>query len=453
MADPEHMEILKQGVEAWNIWRNENPDIVPNLNEANLVGAYITGVNLSGASLVGADLERANFLEANFVGAYLLRANLREALLEGADLRGANLSGANLEGAILAGANLEGAYLLRANFEGANLLGASLEIANLEGVYLRGANLEHAIIKSTLFSSEESLKNLVFPLTKEQLAGCLFTEESKKQKSSGAESLESLEHILRSEMGILRDNMQGQLKKYEEERLDPKLIKDTVSEELQKTLKGNLTAVIGEESLKQAEEYSEREAEQNKKKRLRHDIEDQFNVMLEKIGGYALRAEKSTKNFFIGALAFAFSGLAVALWNFLIFYADFIPVLKESTTEPSFFVTIFHVPVSVPLIILLELFAFIMFRYYSKALERMRAYTDEVNTLQMIKTGFLSIVEYGKEEDITTAGRTLMTMERNRVIEGKGTRETLNGQDETQNLTKMLNMLTRLEPSFSKDGK
>lgn len=31
MANPEHVEILKQGVDVWNRWREENPEVVPDL--------------------------------------------------------------------------------------------------------------------------------------------------------------------------------------------------------------------------------------------------------------------------------------------------------------------------------------------------------------------------------------------------------------------------------------
>jgi hypothetical protein len=36
MANPEHLEILKQGVEVWNKWREDNPSIRPDLSEAHL---------------------------------------------------------------------------------------------------------------------------------------------------------------------------------------------------------------------------------------------------------------------------------------------------------------------------------------------------------------------------------------------------------------------------------
>lgn len=34
MANEGHVKILKQGVEAWNLWRRENPDVRPNLSRA-----------------------------------------------------------------------------------------------------------------------------------------------------------------------------------------------------------------------------------------------------------------------------------------------------------------------------------------------------------------------------------------------------------------------------------
>ena len=49
MANEEPLKILKQGVEAWNKWREKNPQITPDLSKANLYKADLTGANLNGA--------------------------------------------------------------------------------------------------------------------------------------------------------------------------------------------------------------------------------------------------------------------------------------------------------------------------------------------------------------------------------------------------------------------
>ncbi len=49
MANEEHLKILKQGVEAWNGWREKNPQITPDLSKADLYKADLTGANLNGA--------------------------------------------------------------------------------------------------------------------------------------------------------------------------------------------------------------------------------------------------------------------------------------------------------------------------------------------------------------------------------------------------------------------
>jgi uncharacterized protein YjbI with pentapeptide repeats len=55
MANEERLARLKQGVDAWNAWRDENPSIEPHLTEANL-----TEANLSRAFLTMADLREAH---------------------------------------------------------------------------------------------------------------------------------------------------------------------------------------------------------------------------------------------------------------------------------------------------------------------------------------------------------------------------------------------------------
>lgn len=47
MANREHLEILKQGVEAWNKWRQEHLEIQPNFIDADLNGAELSDFNLN----------------------------------------------------------------------------------------------------------------------------------------------------------------------------------------------------------------------------------------------------------------------------------------------------------------------------------------------------------------------------------------------------------------------
>ena len=111
MANERHLEILRQGAEAWNAWRRDNAGTRP-----DLCGADLRKVNLS----------RADLSQVNLIGAVLRDVDLREGQLSRADLRGAVLRGADLNAADLSGANLGGAHVNRANLGAANLNGTDL---------------------------------------------------------------------------------------------------------------------------------------------------------------------------------------------------------------------------------------------------------------------------------------------------------------------------------------
>ena len=81
MGKPAHMKELGNGVQSWNKWREQQPDVTP---------------DLSGQDLKGWDL-------AGF--------NLRDANLSEAKLKGANLSGADLGNTVIAGTKLMEAKL------------------------------------------------------------------------------------------------------------------------------------------------------------------------------------------------------------------------------------------------------------------------------------------------------------------------------------------------------
>ena len=144
MANPEHLAKLKEGVEAWNQWRKENPAIKADLSQAHLWKANLTQANLTGANLTQAILSEAHFREAN-----LTQANLRQADLSQAHLWCANLREADLSLAALNQANLWHSDLRQADLTKANLLGANLKQTDLTEANLLGANLSRADLIET----------------------------------------------------------------------------------------------------------------------------------------------------------------------------------------------------------------------------------------------------------------------------------------------------------------
>ena len=129
MANKEHVDLLKKSVKNWNSWRKQNPEIQPNLENADLRSCNLSGANLTGALLRGVNCQGANLSSASlkiiveclkgqnerlwgtssverevltdasyadFRGADLTKVNLKGVKLHHADLRESNLSGANL---------------------------------------------------------------------------------------------------------------------------------------------------------------------------------------------------------------------------------------------------------------------------------------------------------------------------------------------------------------------
>src|SRR5260370_1200829 len=115
MANQEHLEVLIQGIDVWNEWREQHPEIQPDLTRAKL----------SGADLNEANLRFANLSYANLSEAHLPKADLRDADLSFANLSFADFSGADLSRADLRGATLVGTKLTEATLTECRIYGIS----------------------------------------------------------------------------------------------------------------------------------------------------------------------------------------------------------------------------------------------------------------------------------------------------------------------------------------
>jgi uncharacterized protein YjbI with pentapeptide repeats len=133
MANEDHLKRAGYAVAVWNRWRDDHPDIVSDLTDADLSGGRYPNGKLHAANLAGADFRRSNMREAD-----LHESNLGNADLSKTDLRGANLAKTTLAGAELQKANLSGADFSDANLIGADLEKAQMDRANLTSAKLRG---------------------------------------------------------------------------------------------------------------------------------------------------------------------------------------------------------------------------------------------------------------------------------------------------------------------------
>jgi hypothetical protein len=69
MPKPEHLAKLREGVEAWNQWRRENPKIRPELSGADLTAATLILTNLEEANLTSCDVYGISIWNVRLKGA------------------------------------------------------------------------------------------------------------------------------------------------------------------------------------------------------------------------------------------------------------------------------------------------------------------------------------------------------------------------------------------------
>jgi hypothetical protein len=158
MADQEHINILKQGMEAWNRWRNEQTDILPDLSGADLSRLHLIGFDFTGANFTGAKLVDTNLYNAKLASVgKVFRGSIVKLIVDfvGANLTRASLGNNDLTQVDFTEANLEGA-----NLADSKLLDANLNKANLKGTFLYRTNFNEARLTETSFDNARMMKTI-----------------------------------------------------------------------------------------------------------------------------------------------------------------------------------------------------------------------------------------------------------------------------------------------------
>ncbi|MEM9091612.1 MAG: pentapeptide repeat-containing protein [Cyanobacteria bacterium P01_F01_bin.53] len=174
----EHLKNLNKGKIYWNTWREDHPEIWPDLTRAELTDMTprlryplkrrdFRGFNFSHTYLGMTDLRAVDLSKANLSFAKLNGANLSEGILSEANLQQANLEDANLTKTVLFGANLSGIYTSlvgadltsadcrNARFCQARLAITNLHKANFSNADLRESNLNGARLIETVFKDAD----------------------------------------------------------------------------------------------------------------------------------------------------------------------------------------------------------------------------------------------------------------------------------------------------------
>jgi uncharacterized protein YjbI with pentapeptide repeats len=152
MANEEQLAILKQGVEVWNKWREENPYVEIDLSHTDLRKSDLEEIDLHRATLMDSNFSVSNLSKANLKDAWLPGVNFLFTNLSGTNLRNTTLTLANLIGAKLVGADLENARLEHTNLPFADLRSANFSQADLTGANISGCYFDHTNLHGAIFN-------------------------------------------------------------------------------------------------------------------------------------------------------------------------------------------------------------------------------------------------------------------------------------------------------------
>jgi uncharacterized protein YjbI with pentapeptide repeats len=184
-----HIEFLlecvrdkREGIEKWNQWRKDFPEIEPVLTNLNFKGldwhpSNGIGINFSNSNLMNACFEDVKLNYADFSNADLTNAKFHDSLIQNSKFNNCELHRANFDRSvlnfsqftgvknarsfahsILKGVNFDNCVLKSCSFIASNLEKASFIKADLSSAYLTDANLLNANLTDAILSKTTMLR-------------------------------------------------------------------------------------------------------------------------------------------------------------------------------------------------------------------------------------------------------------------------------------------------------
>lgn len=150
------LDIINNGYEEWNSWRESNPDIKLditeiNLNDRELSGYNFSGINFSNSTFVKATICNTDLTNTNFESAQLFKADLTGSNLSNSNFKDATLEKTDLSFTIWENSILSNGFFYDAKFSNANLKNTIAHNVNFCGTDFTNVDLTGADLSNSKF--------------------------------------------------------------------------------------------------------------------------------------------------------------------------------------------------------------------------------------------------------------------------------------------------------------
>lgn len=159
MANPDHIETLKAGVDQWNAWRYRCPDVRPELSDIDVERdvwsgsgfydlPYFTDLNFAGANLNRIVARNSTFTNCSFDGALINFADLCFSHFAQCSFRNVQMRVTKIGSATFEGCSFQGSDLSYCSAEETDFYGSVLQECALDNVRLVKSNFTDATLRS-----------------------------------------------------------------------------------------------------------------------------------------------------------------------------------------------------------------------------------------------------------------------------------------------------------------
>ncbi len=184
--------LFQSGAKAWNAWRNEHPDRIPDLTGTRLKGITIEGYDFSKMNFKLRFFEKSTIKAVNFSSAKFKATTFEGCTIQNTDFQQADLGSVNFKTAIILNCNFSGANLESAKFNGAlldhgicdentNFSNAIFDDAKIKDSNVEKGNFHEADIMNCRFEGEN--RNVLEALKTQQIEAYLESERKAQERS------------------------------------------------------------------------------------------------------------------------------------------------------------------------------------------------------------------------------------------------------------------------------